>query len=272
MFRFSQDRLPVALITALTLVDFCVFLVVDRPAFLLGYFILMTIPRGVVCAWSHHHQHCATFRSTALNRLLEVSYALHTGTTTNLWFLHHVVGHHVNYLDQSKDESSWTRKDGSKMGELEYTWWTTLTAYPRAFVVGRRFPKAQRQFVIFTVLTLLLVATLVWFRPLAGLLVFALPMLVSLTYTAWVTYDHHAGLETDDAMSASYNVVNAWYNRWTGNLGYHTAHHLRPGIHWSKLPALHASIEASIPRHLYRGSYLAPSTWSGTQSPSSDPA
>ena len=150
------------------------------------------------------------------------------------------------------------------MGELSYTLWTTLTAYPRAFKVGRRFPKAQRQFVIFSLLTLALVIGLVWFRPLAGLLVFALPMVVSLTYTAWVTYDHHAGLKTDDAMSASYNVVHPWYNRWTGNLGYHTAHHLRPGIHWSKLPELHATIEARIPSHLYRGSYLAPSTWATT--------
>jgi len=262
LFRFEKDRFPVALIAALTLVDIAVFSFVDHLGLLVAYFVLLTIPRGVICAWSHHHQHCATFKSTTLNRLLELIYALHTGTTTNLWFLHHVVGHHVNYLDQSKDESSWTRADGSKMGELEYTLRTAWTAYPRAFRVGAKYPKARRQFVIFGVLTFALVAGLLVLRPLPALFVFALPMVVSLTYTAWVTYDHHAGLATEDAMAASYNVVHDWYNRWTGNLGYHTAHHLRPGVHWSKLPALHASIESKIPPHLYRGSYLAPSTWS----------
>jgi fatty acid desaturase len=254
LFKYPEDRLPVAVAVGLTALDIAVYLVVRSPWLLVGYWLLMVIPKGVLSAWNHHHQHVPTFRSVALNRLLELCYALHTGVTTNTWVLHHVLGHHQNFLDQQKDESRWKREDGQSMGVLEYTLKVAATAYPRAFQVGRRYPTHQRQFVVFTAVTFLLVAALVAYRPLAGLMLFALPMVCSMLYTAWVTYDHHSGLDTDDHFHASYNNLSLWFNRLTGNLGYHTAHHHRQGVHWSKLPDVHARIEKNIPAHLFRKS------------------
>ena len=48
-------------------------------------------------------------------------------------------------------------------------------------------------------------------------------------------------------MAASRNYVGGLHNKLTGNLGYHTAHHYRQGVHWSKLPELHESIADKIP-------------------------
>ncbi|HKP58099.1 MAG TPA: fatty acid desaturase [Polyangiales bacterium] len=256
-FKYPEDRAPVAVAVALTALDLTMYFCVRSPWVLCGYWLLMVIPKGVLCAWNHHHQHVPTFRSTALNRLLELSYALHTGVTTHTWVLHHVLGHHQNFLDQAKDESRWKRADGQHMGVLEYTLDVALTAYPRAFQVGRRFPTHQRQFLIFGALTLLLVVSAIVYKPLAGIMLFALPMVCSMLYTAWVTYDHHSGLDTDDHFQASYNNLGPWFNRLTGNLGYHTAHHYRQGVHWSKLPEVHARIEQHIPVHLYRKSTFA---------------
>jgi fatty acid desaturase len=254
LFKYPEDRLPVLVAVGLTVLDFTMYVTVSSPWLLVAYWMLMVIPKGVLSAWNHHHQHVATFRSNALNRVLEVSYALHTGITTNTWLLHHVLGHHQNFLDQEKDESRWRRMDGQKMGVVEYTLSVAATAYPRAYHVGRRYPAHRKQFLIFTSLTAVLVAGLIAYRPLAGIMLFALPMICSLLYTAWVTYDHHSGLETDNHFHASYNNLNTWFNRLTGNLGYHTAHHYRQGVHWSKLPELHARIQHQIPAHLYRQS------------------
>ena len=254
MFRYPADRLPVILILVLTAIDFSVYFTVDSGWLLFGYSLLALPFKGIICAWNHHHQHTMTFRSTAMNRVLEFCYALHTGVTTNLWKLHHVLGHHHNYLDQTKDESRWQRPDGSNMGALEYSVKVAATAYYRGYQVGKKHHKAQRAFLTYGLLTLAAVLLLVFLRPLPALFVFIVPMVFSLLFTAWVTYDHHSGLDTDDPFEASYNNTSRWFNILTGNLGYHTAHHYKQGVHWSKLPDLHEKIKAKIPDHLYRKS------------------
>lgn len=255
MFRYSADRFPVLLILSLTLLDFALYFTVDSFWLLLIYFVVMIIPKGCICAWNHHHQHTKTFTWTPLNRLLEFSYALHTGVTTNLWLLHHVFGHHHNYLDQSRDESRWQRTNGSTMGELEYTFKVAATAYYRGFLVGKRYPHHYRTHLIYTGVTLALVLALLIYQPMQAMILFVLPMLCGLLITAWATYDHHAGLPTEDDFTASYNNLNVTFNLLTGNLGYHTAHHYKQGVHWSLLPGLHEEIKHRIPDELYRTSY-----------------
>lgn len=213
----------------------------------------MIFPKLQVCAWNHHHQHTRTFAYRPLNRLLEFFYALHTGVTTNLWLLHHVLGHHHNYLDQTKDESRWKRKSGKKMREWEYSCNVALTAYYRGYQVGKKHPKAQRAFLLYSALTFAIVAALIIYKPTAALFLFVLPMITGLLLTSWVTYDHHAGLDTDDVFAASYSNLGRVYNLLTGNLGYHAAHHYQQGIHWSKLPQLHERIKHRIPPELIKG-------------------
>lgn len=255
MFRYAADRIPVTLILSLTLLDFVMYFTIENFWLLLTYLIVMIIPKGCICAWNHHHQHTKTFKWTPLNRILELSYALHTGVTTNLWLLHHVFGHHHNYLDQTKDESRWQREDGSTMGEWEYTWSVASTAYYRGYVVGKRYPHHYRTHVIYTVATAALVLALLFFKPLQAMMLFAIPMVIGLLITAWATYDHHAGLPTDDDFCASYNNMNPLFNLATGNLGLHTAHHYKQGVHWSELPQLHEEIKHNIPAETYRESY-----------------
>ena len=250
MFKYHSDRLPVAIILAFSLLDFSLYFLVENLWLLAAFWLVMIIPKGKICAWNHHHQHTPTFKQKPLNRLLELIYALHTGVTTNLWLLHHVLGHHHNYMDQTKDESRWQRKSGEKMGEIEYTLVVASTAYFRGFQVGARFPKIQKTFIFYTLITLAIVAMLTYFKPMAALFLFILPMLSGLLLTAWATYEHHAGLSTDNEFEASRNNLNRFYNITTGNLGYHTAHHHKQGVHWSLLPALHEQIKNKIPAHL----------------------
>lgn len=252
LFRYKEDRLPVAIFVTYFALDLCVYFAVDNIWLLLVWFGLGIIPKACIAAWNHHHQHLFTFKQPILNRLLEVVYAFHTGVSTHAWVLHHTLGHHRNYLDQSKDESRWKRLDGKVMGALEYSLSVMLTAYPRAFVVGKARPEMLRTFLFWGGVVLALLGLAFWHDPIAALMVFALPMATALFFTALATFSHHSGLDTEDEYQASYNVLNPVYNICTGNLGYHTAHHVRCGVHWSRLPELHAKMAHKIPAHLYK--------------------
>jgi len=252
VLKNSADRFPLLIIISLTTLDFVLYFTIENIWVLLAYFAASIIAKGCICAWNHHHQHTLTFKWMPFNRMLEICYALHTGVTTNLWLLHHVLGHHHNYLDQTKDESRWMRPDGSKMGVMEYTLSVALTSYYRGYTVGKRYPRHYRDHVIFSLIAFSVVAVLVFFKPAQAIILFVLPMISGLLITAWATYDHHAGLyEEKDHFKASYNNVNPVFNLLTGNLGYHTAHHYRQGLHWSELPKLHDEIKHRIPDNLY---------------------
>ncbi len=247
LLKYKADRIPVAVFFAFTILDFTVYFTVDTTWVILAYFAAMVPVRAFISAWNHHHQHVPMFYSKRLNRLLEMSFALHTGATTHAWTLHHVHGHHKNYLDQDKDESRWRRRSGVQYGYIHYAAITALTAYPRAFAVGRNHPRIRRAFVGYGLLTLAIIATLIAYKPLNGLFIFGIAPLISLVITIAATYHHHTGLDTDDHMEASHNYTYRWRNLLTGNLGYHTAHHYRQGMHWSKLPELHETLVEKIP-------------------------
>lgn len=252
MFRYAADRIPVSVILTLSLIDLYLYFQVQQIWVLAIFALAMIIPKGKISAWNHHHQHTSTFHQRPLNRMLEFFYALHTGVCTNLWLLHHVLGHHHNYLDQNNDESRWKKKSGATMGEIEYTLNVASTAYYRGFKVGRRFPKAQKAFLFCTTVTVLTVAVLVYMKPLPGLLLFVLPMISGLLLTSWATYEHHSDLNTKNEFEASRNNLSRFYNITTGNLGYHTAHHHKQGAHWSTLPDIHEQIKDKIPPHLIK--------------------
>jgi len=251
-FKYRADRIPVLIITFLFALDVLAYLLIDNVWLLTAYLLIMIAPKGCICAWNHHHQHLPTFKSKTLNYLMEQMYALQTGATTKLWVLHHVLGHHHHYLDQTKDESRWKDNNGKIMSRFKYSMDVMLTAYYRAYQVGKRHPRPLKIFLIGTTVTVFVVLALTWYRPAPALLVFILPMIGSLFLTAWVTYAHHAGLDVDNDFEASYNIMTPAYNLLTGNLGYHTAHHHKQGLHWSLLPELHEKIKDKIPQNLYK--------------------
>ncbi|MBN8550523.1 MAG: fatty acid desaturase [Deltaproteobacteria bacterium] len=252
LFRYTEDRLPVALIASLFFLDLAAYAFLQNHIAVLAWALLGLGPKACICSWNHHHQHVSTFRGTWLNRALEVVYALHTGITTNAWVLHHNLGHHVNYLNQDKDESGWKDSQGRTMSAFKYTCVIALTGYLRAYRVGHRHRKYQRTFVSAGTFVAVLLALLLYYKPFNATAIFLVPLSCGYIITCWHTYYHHAGLDSDNHFEASHNIMHSWYNLFTGNLGYHTAHHMKPGLHWSQLPQFHRSIEHKIPARLFK--------------------
>lgn len=252
-FHYSADQVPVAIFTGFFLLDITVF-ALDLPLIItLLYAILAFLPKSMITAWNHHHQHVPTFKNSALNMALEVMYAFQTGVLPNGWVLHHNLGHHPNYMKGAEDESAWITRQGRKMGEMEYTLRVGVMAYVLIFRNMARFDaKHGKRFMIGFAITGSIFYALWTLNPAGAFILFFIPAVSALFGTVWFTYKHHAGLHTNIAEEASWNVLDPLYNKLTGNLGYHTAHHISCGTHWSKLPELHERICKKIPKELYR--------------------
>jgi fatty acid desaturase len=251
IFRQKSDQLPIAIFSFFFLMDIAVYLTIDNPWVIITWFLLGIWPKGNICAWNHHHQHYLTFKSTTLNRLLEIMYGFQTGVTSKSWFLHHVLGHHKNYLHQDLDESRWMNKDGSTKSEIGYSFEVAATSYYRIFKVGLNNRRHLNDFLLMAILQICLLGMLFWHNWFNAFFLFLLPMVVGLLLTSWATFDHHSNLDTKNEFAGSRNILDPFYNLMTGNLGFHTAHHVKHGLHWSKVPEMHASIEHLIPKHCY---------------------
>lgn len=252
-FKYKEDRLPILLITFFFIVDLAYFALVDQLSYLILWSILGIVIKAITAAWNHNHQHCNTFRVPILNRLIEIVFGMHTGICGYTWVLHHNIGHHANFLDQSKDESHWMNAKGEKMMRLRYSFEIFITSYYRCFIVGLKHPKILKKFITMVSITLGLMIALTFYRPIPALIILWIPAILSLLITSDSTYWHHSGLDTKDPMGASRNSLDSLsYNKLLGNFGYHTAHHYKGGLHWTKLPALHEKIKHKIPKECYR--------------------
>ncbi len=251
-FKYKEDIIPVYIFVSLFILDVYMYILWISWIYLWLYCIFSIITKSCIAAWNHHHQHVQTFSLPILNRLLEIMYWFQTGIVWYGWVLHHNLWHHAHYQDQSKDESAWKSPKGKRYSPFMYTWVVSVTAYYRAWLVGKKHHKIQKYFLFMCLIQLTILIVLIIIQPLQAIVIFLIPMITGIIITVYTTYHHHSGLESDNPYKSSYNIISPWYNFFTGNLGYHTAHHLKWSLHWSKLPEFHKTIESKIDSKLYK--------------------
>ncbi len=235
LLKVRADAVPVVAVLSL----FCAQLWACTlpPALASVAALVLLFFSGSVIAFQHHHNHCPAFHSRRLNGAIDLIMGLQSGITAYAWVLHHNIGHHGNFLEQHPssghrpvDASAWTRLDGSCMRRWEYVWVNRIRMHRECMKVAAkakqvgRLDKSSR--LASWVITAGLVALFGWS---AGVILVVLPQIVVLL-TFEATYDHHAGLYADDDMEASRNITSRFYNLFRFNLGYHTAHHLKPSV------------------------------------------
>jgi fatty acid desaturase len=250
ILKYKADRGPIAYVVAVFALRLTIWALATPLMCAFGV-IPLAVLGMFVAPINHHHQHVNSFRAPWMNRVYDLLLALQCGVGPYGWVLHHNLGHHVNYLNQppheSPDESRWARADGKQMGRLEYSFDLLLHHQIDMIRVGLRHRKHLRYYLLMKLPLWSLIGVGLWLRPLETVLVFLLPSFIALFHTIWATYEHHAGCPVDNHLVASRNRDNRIYNVLTGNLGLHTAHHKRPGLHWSLLPMLHKEIRDEIP-------------------------
>jgi fatty acid desaturase len=247
IYRHRADIPASLLVVAVFAVQLWAFFTIHdhwQLAGIVAALMVVQVSCGAVC---HNHHHVNVFTRPALNRMLEVVMYLQTGTSPFSWTIHHNIGHHGEYLDQSRDPSRWQEADGSVMSRLKYDFYNAAMIYPEIWQIGRRHPQLFARFRRWLWISNLALLGFLLIDPVNALIVFVAPMLLMLVVLLDNTFQQHSGLATENHYLASRNVEHPLYNLTSWNLGYHTAHHIYPGIHWSRLPEVHAHIRRRIP-------------------------
>ena len=209
-----------------------------------GLVALTCLLAFVACVVKHNHVHCRTFRDARWNRVLEHALGLATGQpATGI-----VTAHNVRHHGANQSARDWVRAS-----LVDFRWnWLNLLAFPFVAVARMRadrpsdlahwrrtrpalYRRAVRERVtlyafIATTLTLDWTATLAY---VAGPWLFAQWALVTINLL------QHQGCDPASELDHSRNVTGCFVNWLLLNNGFHTAHHLRPALHWSRLPAFH---------------------------------
>ncbi|EYF05310.1 fatty acid desaturase family protein [Chondromyces apiculatus] len=213
----------------------------------------VAIPLLVLTCWfsffgavaTHNTVHSPVFRQRWLNRVFQVVLTLTYGHPVSAYVPGHNLSHHKH---------TQTRRDVMRTTKTRYRWHLLngllffgmvskdiLTADMRYFfAMYRRNPPWFRQ---------MLLEWVIFLGSMGALLVldwkkFLLYVLIPHQYAAWgiVTMNllQHDGCDENSEYNHSRNFVGKVVNWWTYNNGYHTIHHMEPGLHWSLLPAAHA--------------------------------
>lgn len=220
----------------------------------------------VACVVKHNHVHCRTFRGRAWNRVFGHALSLLTGHPTTAIITAHNVRHHRH----NNTEVDWVR-----CSLVRFRWnWMNLLVFPFASVARMRAEKGSdlpgwrerrpalyrqaiaERFVLYGALAVLVVAD--WQATLRALVV---PWLFGQWGIVTINLLQHQGCEPASAYDHSRNVTGALVNWFVLNNGFHTAHHLRPALHWSLLPEVHRRVVAPRiqPRLVERSMLVA--TW-----------
>ena len=193
---------------------------------------------------SHNHNHVGTFRARKLNLLTNYILGIFYGHPVIGWIPTHNQNHHV-YNNREGDVSRspkvfrgnhllalavYPPLTSMAQTKLIYAWLGGLRRSNR-----RLFWSAMSEYAVF--FTLMGTAFVLDWRKAVVLLV--VPQQFGLFGIQTVNFWQHIEADADSEWNHSRNFTGWLLNALLFDNGFHTVHHLKPGAHWSTLPALH---------------------------------
>ncbi|HEX3716966.1 MAG TPA: fatty acid desaturase [Verrucomicrobiae bacterium] len=216
----------------------------------------------VACIIKHNHIHCRTFASGAWNRVFEYVLGFCTGQSTAAIIPVHNERHHArNHSDEDFVRSTLVNYRRN---------WLNLAMFPLRVVwlvhknksadISRwrlQKPRLWRRVRQERAAVLLFLALLLVLNWRATLLYFGIPWIFGQWGIVTINLLQHQDCDHDSEFDHSRNITGAFTNWLFLNNGFHTAHHLRPAIHWSRLPEFHReNVEPRISPKLNHRSLL----------------
>jgi fatty acid desaturase len=213
----------------------------------------VAIPLVVLTCWfsffgavaTHNTVHSPVFTSRGMNRVFQIVLTMTYGNPVSSFVPGHNLSHHKHtqsrrdVMRTSKTRHRWNLLNG--LFFILHVAGAILNSDRRYFrAMFKRNPPWARQMAIEWLLlhgTYLTLLVIDWKK-------FLFYVFLPHKYAAWgiITMNllQHDGADEKSEWNHSRNFVGKVVNWWTYNNGYHTIHHMEPGLHWSLLPQEHA--------------------------------
>jgi fatty acid desaturase len=222
----------------------------SQPIWILcyGLQLLMAV---IVSTIVHNHQHLAMWTVKWLNVLTDNFLTVFYGFPVFAWIPTHNSNHHV-HVNKEQDYTK-TYMASEKNNLLTLLTYPSLSGFKQQKAVGSYFTNLykenRRKFYfhllqIVSLVSWILIALLVDWKK--ALLYVVIPQQVSLFTVLIFNYIQHIHADEESDFNHSRNMTGKLLNFLLLNNGLHTAHHMSPGIHWSRLREKHDQIAPKI--------------------------
>lgn len=257
MLRHSEDRYPVILISCALILSLLPFIFDSQIA--LFFAIISLFFRFLAPIHQHSHGHLSIFKEGFYNKIYDIILMCAGGYTTPMWKIHHNIGHHNDFLDPSRDYQGNDRFGRNiPFKRFIFTFFGDAMTIIDSFQILRikklSKSKLKKQFVIQLMIQLSLYSLLMIANWKLFLIFIYLPNRIYRWSIFWFSFGQHENMPMENVFSSSQTKLVS--NRYILNVGFHTAHHHRPGLHWSKLAEHTYSILDKIPTKCLKGAMV----------------
>ncbi len=211
-----------------------------------GYALLIFLEIAL-SAVHHNHAHYRLWQNKYANRLTDHYISLLQGHPTFVFYASHNANHH-RYHHGPKDLTRTYRFGGDSnhlTGFLIHPLQATWVLYPVFWQWLKRLWRRQRRVCLYYLSQYLWVLALwsgtLWLDSSKALLIIIVPQLIGLHWLLATNYLQHAHADGASPLNFARNF-SGLVNLLCFNIGYHTAHHLHPRVHWTELPRLHQQL------------------------------
>jgi len=195
----------------------------------------------------HNHVHSPTFRKMVWNRGFELWLSVLTGhPTSGIITSHNILHHGSNNTDADFVRCSLVKYRSNLLNLLVFFFVSVRTMYrekPTDLVQWRHSrPDLYRQAMVERALTYSFSAVLFFIDWRATLKYCVGPWFFAQWFLVTINLLQHQDCDFSSDFNHSRNITGRILNWLLLNNGYHTAHHLYPAAHWSKLRLIHERV------------------------------
>jgi fatty acid desaturase len=214
-----------------------------------GLAILTYILAVVALVVKHNHMHSPTFRSSAWNSAFELWLSVLTAhPCSGIITSHNVLHHGKNNTGDDFVRCSLVRYRSNLLNFLAFFFASVAAMYrhkPADLDDWRETqPSFYRQAVAERILTYGSISLLVLLDWRSTLRYCVGPWLFGQWFLVTINLLQHQDCDFESQINHSRNITGRFANWLLLNNGYHTAHHMFPAAHWSKLRTIHVRVIA----------------------------